>query len=331
MNFGTWDQRELHLTGAATAMCVCVLIYLPGIVEEGIHYFDDLAEFMAIVVAVVFMFFAVLFRHDKWTSLLILLGGVNLYSAIRCLAVDFTQSMMFFQLVLMDLISLIGLISLVFLSRGFMHNVTRQIMINLGQIACLLIPWAITRYVMRDYVGARTVLWETMPMILFYLAGISYLARPEIRDVSPSEELKVRLARVESSYTMDPRCYMPLRDLVMILGFTDYGWTYHESGPIEKECRGKIIGETKRHWVVTVKKWRSEDFCRVVISPEEHSRGSWGLRFELMHYHFTQLNDKGFVRIYGNDGFFIDMFTEDPRIYENNAVSMGLDKLLRKF
>jgi hypothetical protein len=130
---------------------------------------------------------------------------------------------------------------------------------------------------------------------------------------------------------MDPRCYMPLRDLVMILGFTDYGWTYHESGPIEKECRGKIIGETKRHWVVTVKKWRSEDFCRVVISPEEQRRGSWGLRFELMHYHFTQLNDKGFVRIYGNDGFFIDMFTEDPRIYENNAVSMGLDKLLRKF
>ena len=32
MNFGTWDQRELHLTGAAAAMCVCVLFYLPGIV-----------------------------------------------------------------------------------------------------------------------------------------------------------------------------------------------------------------------------------------------------------------------------------------------------------
>ena len=213
MNFGTWDQRELHLTAAAIAMCVCALYYLPGIVEEGIRYFEDMADFMAIVVAVVFMFFAILFRHDKWTSLLILLGGVNLYSAIRCLAVDFTQSMMFFQLVLMDLISLIGLVSLVFLSRGFMHNVTRQIMINLGQIACLLIPWAITRYVMRDYVGARTVLWETMPMILFYLAGISYLVRPEIRDVSPSEELKVRLARVESSYTMDPRVHRLRMDL----------------------------------------------------------------------------------------------------------------------
>ena len=47
MNFGTWDQRELHLTGAAAAMCVCVLIYLPGIVEEGIHYFEDMADFMA--------------------------------------------------------------------------------------------------------------------------------------------------------------------------------------------------------------------------------------------------------------------------------------------
>jgi hypothetical protein len=60
MNFGTWDQRELHLTGAAAAMCVCVLIYLPGIVEEGIHYFDDLADFMAIVVAVQLIIFGIL-------------------------------------------------------------------------------------------------------------------------------------------------------------------------------------------------------------------------------------------------------------------------------
>ena len=36
MNFGTWDQRELHLTAAAIAMCVCALYYLPGIVKDGI-------------------------------------------------------------------------------------------------------------------------------------------------------------------------------------------------------------------------------------------------------------------------------------------------------
>ena len=331
MNLGKWDQREMHLVAVCAAMCVCILIYIPGLLEDGIHYFDDLAEFMSIIVAVVFLISAALMRHNRWMSLLVFLGAIDLYSAIHCLAVDLTQSLMFFQLVLMDVFAVIGLFTLLFLTRGFMHNVTRQILVNLGQMACLFIPWALTRYVMRDYKGASEILWQTMPMILFYLIGLSYLARPEIRDVSPTEELKVRLARVESSYTMDPRCYMPLRDLVMILGLTDNGWTFHESGPVEKECRGRIIGETKRHWAVVVKKWRSEDFCRVIISPEEQSRGSWGLRFELMHYHFTELRDKGFIRIYGNDGFFIDMFTEDPRIYKNNAVSMGLDKLIRKF
>ena len=178
---------------------------------------------------------------------------------------------------------------------------------------------------------AAVTLWAVMPLVIHYLAFISYLARPEIRDVSPSEELKVRLARVESSYAMDPRSYISLRDLVTLLGLTDYGWTFYESGPLEKECRVKIVGETKRHWVVTVRKWRSEDFCRAVISPEENSRGSWGLRFEIMHYHFTQLKDKGFVRIYGNDGFFIELFTENPLIYKDNAVSQTLDKLIRKF
>ena len=32
MNFGTWDQRELHLTAAAIAMCVCALYYLPFVI-----------------------------------------------------------------------------------------------------------------------------------------------------------------------------------------------------------------------------------------------------------------------------------------------------------
>ena len=325
------DQRETHLILVALTMCVCALIYLPGTLEEEIRYFDDLADVMAIILSVAFSILAVLFRHDKWRSLLIFTGGMVLYSAVRSLAVDLTQSFMFFQLVLMDILSIIGIVTFIFLAKGFLHNITRQIMINLGQTAVLLIPWVVSRYVMRDIPAATEALLFSAPMMIFYIAGTSYLARPEIRDVSPSEELKVRLARVESSYTIGANSYIPLRDLVILLGFTDDGWTFHETGPVEKECKVKIIGETKRHWVITVKKWRSEDFCRAVISPEEESRGSWGLRFEIMHYHFTEFRDKGFVRIYGNDGFFIDLFTENPRIYKDNHVSKAMDKLLRKF
>ena len=329
------DQRELHLIGVCVVAIVCTLYYHPsdikGFMADETFDIAALGGLMGTVVAPVLYAVTVYFYSDADRSLKMLCLASVAYAAFNSLLIDLTNSMLFFQIVLMDVVVVLEIACFVFLWKGFMHNITRLIILHSVLTASYLIPWAIEKYALGDLVGARQLLYYTVPLLIHNLVFISYLARPDIRDVEPSEELKIRLARVEASYTMSSACYISLRNLVNILEYTDTGWTFFEEGPVEKQYTGYITDETHRKWALVCRKWKDEDFVRAVLSPEEYSHGAWGLKFEIMHHHFTLVNDKGFVRIYGNDGFFIELYTENPRIYKDNAVSHALDKLIREF
>lgn len=283
------------------------------------------------IIYIFMMFMVVKHIRDKDLSTKLLIVAMTVYNALYCMTVDLTEDFIFFQLIIMDVMAIICIFATISYIKGYQHNITRLIFMNLGLVGGILLPWALDKYFMRDLTGHWDILLPLLPSIIGRLMFIAYLFRSDIKDTSPQNELRLRLARVESSLIMNPLNYMTKEDVKIMLGLVDEGWTEFEWGPIEKECRVTITGPTKRIWYITVRKWKGEEFTRLVLSPEKDSRGSWGFEMTIIHHEFYVLENKPMVRVYGHKGVFIDIHIDNPLIEKDNAVSRGLDKLVRGF
>ena len=73
-----------------------------------------------------------------------------------------------------------------------------------------------------------------------------------------------------------------------------------------------------------------EDCCRAVMNTRP-SKGYCGFHFDIVEHLDYEIDGKKITRIYGHDGMFVDIYTENPVIKKDNAVARGLDKLHREY
>ena len=69
---------------------------------------------------------------------------------------------------------------------------------------------------------------------------------------------------------------------------------------------------------------------RAVVNTEP-SKGYWGMQFDIVEHKDYEIGGNDIVRIYGHDGMFVDIYTDNPVIQKDNAVSRGLDKFHRQY
>lgn len=333
-------DREVHLLLTIILMSVMIAaeFLFPPRPETGLRALG----FEGAIGTIIFLFMAamsLMTRRNKWVSTVFLTIGVLIYTGLTNLTMTLEDSDDFDLLdILQSAVSAL-MIFTVFISSictiGYLlryeHNITRLIVLNGIMCVLLLMPWVFVRYFVHDVLVANEIIMNLLPAILIRVFFMGYLARPDIKDVSPGKEIKLRLNRVESTLIMSNKTFMERAEMDRMLGLTEDGWTELETGPIEKYCTVTMVAPSKRKFTLTVRKWRGEDFTRVVLSPERNSTGSWGLRFDIVEYREYEIEGKNIVRIYGHDGVFVDIYTDNPLIYEDNKISHALDKLVREY
>ena len=332
--------REFHL------LLVCIIIAALLVSEQdylfyelmGMHtlFGDAWIKLTGAVICWLCIIGAVYFRTKKRISVTLASIGVSVYTALSYVIQldiegDIWSIVFLFQSVYMNVLVLLSFGCIIGYFLGYIHNVTRLLLINVGIIALKLMPWYIERYIYHDLEIANWVLASLLPSILIIVAYLSYLIRPDIIDMSISNQLKMRLARVESTMIMSNMAYMEREEMDVLLNPEDPRWKTKEDGPVEKECLVTILGPTKRKYYLTARVWRGEDYTRVVMSPEKNSRGSWGMDFDIVSHRFYEIEGKEIVRIYGHDGLFVDIYTENPRIHKENKISDALDRIIREY
>lgn len=333
MNF----TREMHLLITAVVMAALVVI------DIWLNYaaFTDhdstiihRMELCGYVVLTIFVGLAVMYRKDTRMSVLMLTGGIMAYSILYFTDFIFlTEADDLYVAVISLLINFVTVLSIgcaIGYAMGYQHNITRLIMIYLAVIGFMLVPWWIQRYVYHDLPVAQETFIIWLPSILLMATYLAYLARGDIRDMSVGNQLKLRLARVESLLFVDSRAYMDRAEMDRMLGLTDEGWEHFADGPVEKQCSVSITSPIGRKFEITVRKWRGEDFCRAVMNTKP-SKGYVGFHFDIVEHKDYEIDGKGITRIYGHDGMFVDIYTENPIIKKDNAVARGLDKVHRQY
>ncbi len=335
----THMMREFHL------VMVCVLVTALVIAEEAFLiqypefiYFEDTLDiaFVGAVICWIMMVLAVIYKDDKRKSTIFLMTGVMAFTALSYkITLDIEGNMwaLFYsvQSVLVNFCVILSFACIFGYFLGYIHNVTRLVMLTGIIIGLMMMPWFVWRYIEHDLQIAEIVLVALLPTIMIRVLMISYLVRPDVIDMSIGTQLKMRLNRVESTQIMDNMSFMEREDMDALLDPSSPRWVVLPEGPVERYYVASIKTPTKRHYQVVARIWRGEDFIRCKLSPEKDARGSWGMDFDIVEHRFYKIEDKDIVRIYGHDGMFVDIYAENPRIHKENKISDVLDRIIREY
>ncbi len=335
----THMMREFHL------VMVCVLVSALVIAEEAFLiqypefiYFEDNLDvaFVGAVICWIMMILAVIYKEDKRKSTVFLMTGVMVFTALSykvSLEIDGSMWGLFYsvQSVLVNFCVILSFACIFGYFLGYIHNVTRLVLLTGIIIALMMMPWFIWRYIEHDLDIAETVLVALLPTVMIRVLMITYLVRPDVIDMSIGAQLKMRLNRVESTQVMDNMSFMDREAMDVLLDPESPEWTVLPDGPVERYYVASIKTPTKRHYQIVARIWRGEDFIRCKLSPEKDSRGSWGMDFDIVEHRFYKIEDKDIVRIYGHDGMFVDIYAENPRIHKENKISDVLDRIIREY
>ena len=334
MNF----TREIHLYITVAAifilMAVDIWMHIENYTVEEYFTIIRRLELCGHLALGVCLALAVIYKADTRISTLLLIIGMLLFSILYftdyIFLMDSDDIVVAVISLLIYLVSVLSTGCIVGYAMGYQHNITRLILIYVAILGFMLVPWAIERYINHDLEAAEGTMLLWLPCILIYLLFVIYLARGDIKDMSVNGQLKLRLARVESLLIVDSRSYMDRAEMDRMLGLTDEGWEHFADGPVEKQCSASITSPIGRKFEITVRKWRGEDFCRAVMNTKP-SKGYVGFHFDIVEHRDYEIDGKGITRIYGHDGVFVDIYTENPIIKKDNAVARGLDKVHRQY
>ena len=330
--------REMHLMLTAAVMCILIVVLI-GTNQDTYFIAENRniivrMEICGYVFLTVFLALALMYRHEKERSTELLCLGVMVFLILYFadfVYLEYAEDLSVAVIsLLIDLVMVMSLGCLIGYALGYQHNITRLILIYTAICGFMLIPWWIERYAFHDLETAESVFRAWLPLILLMLTFIIYLARGDIKDMSIGSQIKLRLARVESILYLDSNSYMEREEMDRLLGISEEGWESFAEGPVEKQCIVTMRTTIGRVFEFSVRKWRGEDFTRVVMNIRP-TNGYWGFQFDIVEHMDYEINGKKITRIYGHDGMFVDIYTENPLIEKDNAVARGLDKVFREY
>ena len=146
--------------------------------------------------------------------------------------------------------------------------------------------------------------WEST-----YLFFIILLLHPTIHEAGMNKRLKAGMIAVESEIAIGSEAYILQSEVDALVGVDTSKWTVFEDGPIEREFSATMV-ENNRVYTIVSRQWRGEDCIRISMFNDTGTL-SYGKGFK-MTYHVMGTTSIGpMIRIYGEDGFFIQVFVKD--------------------
>ena len=146
---------------------------------------------------------------------------------------------------------------------------------------------------------------------LVLLVFIILIMRPSIREGSLGKIMNANLLAVESLFSDSPKACIRREDIDGILGIDRTKWVPAEAdGPIDSLHVARIY-DKKREFLITSKVWKGEDEIRISIEQDLKSK-TFGKSFVLKGHVEEVDGENTYLRIYGNEGFFLRIRILEP-------------------
>ena len=135
------------------------------------------------------------------------------------------------------------------------------------------------------------------------------LMLPEVREESVKSRIRKGVTVVGSKLVSEPGVSVLAKDVDALTGKDLSGWISVGVGPVESEYN-TLIRDGNKDVRLTACRWKGEDVIRIFIAPEIKHR-LFGSGFVLRGYSIEDDGDKRYLRMYGDDGFFVRMLIAD--------------------
>ncbi len=160
-----------------------------------------------------------------------------------------------------------------------------------------------------DFGDAFWTLLTTFLDIGFLILFMIFLLRPGVREEFIGRRLKRGMVIVESVLSSGSDAFIYRDDVRALVGEDDTKWVLHENdGPIKSHCR-VIIYDEHRQFYFIARRW--EDGAIRINIEQKLKTHSFGNSFILRGHSFKKQGEKEYLRLYGDDGFFINLLILD--------------------
>ena len=198
---------------------------------------------------------------------------------------------------------------------GYQHGSVRMVMYSVLIMGNIVFIGIIE--VMKTMLSDPEIQWEDcVQQILSYAAWestylffIILLLHPTIHEAGIGKRLKAGMVAVESEISIGSEAYVLQSEVDAMVGLDQSKWTTYEDGPIEREFSSTMV-DGNRVYTFLSRQWRGEDCIRISLFNDTGSL-SYGKGFKMTYYMLGTTSVGPMIRIYGEDGYFIQMFVKD--------------------
>lgn len=161
--------------------------------------------------------------------------------------------------------------------------------------------------------------------VFIYLLFTLFLIQRDVREERMSSKLRGGLEATEALLSSGPGAYIYRDEVYPLLGMDKSGWyVTGPSCPIESVYTA-TVHDGKRSLLLTSKKWRGENNIRISVD-EDLKTHPYGTGFLLTYHSFEQANEGLYLRLYGEDGFFMRIRIKDkPKVQPRFFHAADLD------
>ena len=205
-------------------------------------------------------------------------------------------------------LDIIFIVSAIHAFLGDKHSASRLFYVSLGMIA-MHCGELITFYAagqLMDYLHYALILACNAAAYLLYTI---FLLQPGVRDETIGRKLKIGMTSVEAMMSVSPKAYILRKDVDSLLGKDTSRWTVINHGPIEAKFETCLYDDSRK-FIITSKKWKGDDTVTINID-QQILTDSYGKSYPIRSYRTEEAEDGEYLRIYGDDGFFMRILLAD--------------------
>ena len=202
------------------------------------------------------------------------------------------------------------------------HSATRLIYISITIIALNLAAGFMIFLIAILSLDSRLILMAVynLSSVFMYILFTLFLSQRDVREERMGSKLKGGIEATEALLSSGPGAFIYREEVYPLLGMDMSGWYYTgPSCPIEALYTA-TIHDGRRSILLTSKKWRGENCIRINVDEDLKTR-PYGTGFLLTYHSFEQAEEGLYLRLYGEDGFFMrvrikDMPKVQPRFFQ---------------
>lgn len=161
--------------------------------------------------------------------------------------------------------------------------------------------------------------------VFIYLLFTLFLIQRDVREESMGSKLRGGIEATDALLSSGPGAYIYTEEVYPLLGMDMSKW--YVTGldcPIEALYTA-TVHDGKRSLLLTSKKWRGENRIRISVDEDLKTR-PYGTGFPLNYHSFEQASEGLYLRLYGDEGFFMRIRIKDkPKVQPRFFQTADLD------